>query len=172
MSQLPLFRQMNPHGFYYDDTLYPEGTEFHFTDTPNDWLEPLNEAAREAKDKWCDEQDELHRKYCEKVGRMYTPRPRDWREGIAMLREDVTAEVRARDEKKSSKLQPTRRAPVPPQGHLRPAANGESFSAAKRPNQKSSKISNVREPAPVQNPEAKPIAILGKNFDESLAASR
>lgn len=155
-EELPLFRQTNPAGFWYDETLWPEGSEFYFSDTPNDWLEPLNEAARVAKEAWCDEQDELHRKYCEKMGRMFTPRPRDWREAVAMRREDVTAEMDAREARKAPKLQPTKRDPVPAQAHL----------AKKKA--KISKMSGAKLPAPVPNPETKPVGILGKDFTEML----
>jgi len=165
-NELPLFRQMNPQGLFYDDTLYPEGTEFYFTDTPNDWLEPLNEAARVAKDEWCDKQDALHKAYCEKVGRPYCPRPRDWREGVAMRREDITAQVEAKDAKMAArKLTTTKRLPVPPQGHLRSSPSGDSFALDKRDRQKSAKLTGVKLPqAPV--PGEKPIGILGKNFEE------
>ncbi len=169
-GELPLFRQMNPQGLYYDDTLYPEGTEFFFTDTPNDWLEPLNEAARVAKDEWCDKQDALHEKYCEKVGRPYTPRPRDWREGVAMRREDVLAErdaAEAAAKPAVRKLQTTKRLPVPPQGHLRSSPSGDTFSAAKRANKSAGKLTGVKMPV-APGPAEAPKPILGKNFEEML----
>jgi hypothetical protein len=45
----PKYRQLNPRGFFAeDDTLYPEDTEFYYTGTPNEFMEPLNEPAKAA----------------------------------------------------------------------------------------------------------------------------
>lgn len=156
-EELPLFRQTNPKGFWYDETLWPENTEFFYLDTPNDWLEPLNAAARAAKDAWCDEQDELHRKYCEKMNRPFTPRPRDWREGVDMMRADAVTAREAKDAGPAArKLISTKRDPVPAQAHL----------GKKKP--ASTKMSGVKLPPAIPSPETKPIGILGANFNEML----
>lgn len=156
-EELPQWRQTNPAGFWCDETLWPEDATFYYTDTPNDWLEPLNAAARAAKDAWCDEQDELHRKYCEKVGRPFTPRPRDWREGVDMMRSDAITEREAKDSGVAArKIMSTKREPVPAQGHLAKKKAAPS------------KMSGVKMPQPMPNPEAKPVGILGKNFNEML----
>lgn len=43
-DHLPHYRLLRP--FFADDTFFEEGMELYFDGTPNEWMEPLNEAAK------------------------------------------------------------------------------------------------------------------------------
>jgi hypothetical protein len=159
-TELPKFRQTNPHGFYYEDTLWPEGTEFYFTDTPNEFMEPLNEPARIALNAYLDKLDEEARKLAEKMGRPFYGRPREFADQVDLIRQDAQQIRDEKDRAATSKMQPVKRAPVPVQGHLAKKARPPS------------KMTGAKVPAPQPSPEAKPIAILGKNFEEMLPNNR
>lgn len=162
-KELPFYEQMNPHGFFADDdTLYPEGSKFYWSGIPNDYMRPLNGAAVEALEKYNAELDEQHRKYCEKTGRPFTPRPTDWREAAGLRREDETARLEAQSAKKT-KVTPVKSGKPNIQGHI----NSEG-QIVKRGRGRPPKIQGAIMPTPPKVGE-KPPAILGKGFEDTLS---
>lgn len=107
----PRYRILNSPGFFAeDDTLYPPGTEIVYLGTPNEHMEPLNEAAREAVDKY---QAELDAGYAAKAaanGRPIGIRPRDLGEQI----DDQRADQKARERK----VYPVAGEKIPPMGSM------------------------------------------------------
>ena len=159
-SDTPLYRQCNPHGFFADDdTLYPEGSTFYWLDTPNEFMEPLNEAARRKMSDYLDHLDDLAKKHAEKMGRPFYGRPRELSDAIGQAREDA---ITTRDGKEASatpgkkKIIATKRAPVSPQGHMAKRARPTSIQGAQMP------------PPDVPSSD-KPINILGSRFEETLS---
>lgn len=73
----PAYRILNEKGFFGpDDHLYAEGSEIYYEGEPNEDMEPLNEPAQKAMEKYFDKLDALARKVAEKAGIEYAGRPR------------------------------------------------------------------------------------------------
>ncbi len=166
-TEMPKYRQMNPKGFFADDdNLYPEGTEFYWLDTPNEFMEPLNQPAVDAMNKYLDFLDECAKKHAEKMGRPFYGRPRTQNEQIDQAREDAQAIADAKAAgvaPKRNKIRAVERAKPGIQGHM--TADGKML---KRKPGRPSKMSGVKLPEPVKAPEQKPVAILGSNFADIL----
>jgi hypothetical protein len=164
-TEMPKYRQMNPHGFFADDdTLYPEGTEFYWGGEPNEFMEPLNQPALEAMNKYTEYLDECARKYAEKMGRPFMGRTKSFAETYDQLLEDaktIAAEKDASKRVKKIKLTAPKKPNV--QGHL--DANGQMIR--RRPG-RPPKIAGAVFPEPPKAQEPKPIQILGKDFTDTL----
>lgn len=108
----PRYRILNSPGFFAeDDTLYPPGTEIVYLGTPNEHMEPLNDAAREAVDKHTAYLDQCYAEKMHANGRAVGVRPRELGDQIA----EASAEAR---EKRERKVYPTAGQPIPPMGNM------------------------------------------------------
>ena len=86
----PVYRILNEQGFFGpDDTLHPAGELIVLYDTPNEDMEPMNELAQEAFEKYVDTLEESARVVAERNGRYYAGRPRTKDEMIANASEDA-----------------------------------------------------------------------------------
>ena len=79
----PVYRILNEQGFYApNDRLYQAGEFVALWDVPNEDMEPMNELAREALDKYIDTLEASAKLVAEKNGRAYSGRPRSKEEMI------------------------------------------------------------------------------------------
>ena len=86
----PVYRVLNEKGFYGpDDALHPEGEIIVLYDVPNEDMEPMNELARAAFEKYIDSLEESARVVAEKNGRFFAGRPRTKEEMIANASADA-----------------------------------------------------------------------------------
>jgi hypothetical protein len=156
---MPLYLQMNPHGFYADDTLFPEGTKLYFMGEPNEYLKPLNGIARMKVKEYFAKLDAEWAKYCEKQGKQLTRRPVDFADVVAELSTDARAQVanQARTVMVAEKPQKGM------QGHLN-ADGSLRRKPGRPPKTKVAAMPSVK--APVGE---KPVQILGSNFEQSLS---
>lgn len=77
-KEIPHYRILAVHGFFGpDDHLYDLDKEIWFEGTPNDEMEPLNEAARVRLSVELERLDRLARIAAEKLNRPFVERPRD-----------------------------------------------------------------------------------------------
>lgn len=73
----PVYRVLNPNGFFGpNDHLFKEDEEIVYDGTPNEELEPLNEAAKQKMVAFIENLDSEARKTAEKLGRPFVERPR------------------------------------------------------------------------------------------------
>ena len=86
----PVYRILNEQGFYGpNDTLFQEGEIIVYDDTPNEDMEPMNELARVALEKYIDTLEESARVVAEKNGRSYAGRPRSKNEMLEFASQDA-----------------------------------------------------------------------------------
>lgn len=86
----PVYRILNVAGFYGPDShLYKEGEIIAFRDEPNEDMEPMNQLAKEAMEKYLNKLDELARAVAKKNGRQFAGRPRTLDGVIAVASEDM-----------------------------------------------------------------------------------
>lgn len=71
-SNTPRYRLLAP--CFLDDTLYDEGTEIYWTACPNEEMEPLNELARDASQKYMEMLDDAGRAVAAARNRAFTGR--------------------------------------------------------------------------------------------------
>lgn len=76
-QEMPTYRILSVTGFFGPDShLYREGEEIYYADEPNEDMEPLNEPARQAMEKFFDKLEDAAKKIAAKAGVEYTGRPR------------------------------------------------------------------------------------------------
>ena len=88
---IPTYRQLNPGGFFCEaDFMIMEGEAFEYEGQPNEFMEALNEPAREKLVEFYKKIDEGARAVAEKNGRMYSPHTM----GLDVLVAQATADAR------------------------------------------------------------------------------
>lgn len=93
-TERPAYRILATHGFFGpDDHLYQEGDEIYYDDTPNEEMEPLNEAARVKLEEYLTVLDDKAKEAAEKFGRPFIARPRTLDGAIAMVTEDMKRQM-------------------------------------------------------------------------------
>lgn len=86
----PVYRILNVAGFFGPDShLYKEGEVIAFQDEPNEDMEPMNQMAKDAIEKYLNKLDELARSVAKKNGRQFAGRPRSLDGVIAVASEDM-----------------------------------------------------------------------------------
>jgi hypothetical protein len=89
-SDRPAYRILSEAGFFGpDDHLYRAGDCIVFDDEPNEDMEPLNEPARTALEKFFDKLDAAARRKAEKAGLEYAGRPKSLDEKITLATADA-----------------------------------------------------------------------------------
>lgn len=88
---IPTYRQLDPNGFFCSDGyLLAEGEAFEFDGTPNENMEPLNEAGRKKLTQYLKALDDAARAYAEKHGRHFLGRPKS----LDIMVAEATADAR------------------------------------------------------------------------------
>lgn len=91
-QELPLYRVLNPKGFFADDdSLYPEGTVLNWTGALNEYMEPMNEPAREKMQVYLEELEDGAKAAAAKFGRSYSGRLTDLADIMALAMQDAKA---------------------------------------------------------------------------------
>lgn len=76
-QERPEYRILAVNGFFGPDShLYREGEEIYFEGEPNEDMEPLNEPARAAMEKFFNKLEQAAKELAKKAGVPYTGRPR------------------------------------------------------------------------------------------------
>lgn len=112
-DEQPRYRILNSPGFFAeDDTLYTPGTEIVYLGTPNEHMQPLNDAARARVKQNEDYLDRCYREKAQMRGREAGPRPRDLAEASA---EDTSD---AREIARQRAVYPVEGKPIPVMGNM------------------------------------------------------
>lgn len=84
-QEKPHYRILSVHGFFGPDShLYKEGQDIYFDGEPNEDMEPLNEPARRAMEKFFDKLEEAAKMLAKKAGVPYTGRPRTLEDAVQL----------------------------------------------------------------------------------------
>lgn len=137
-DEQPRYRILNTPGFFAeDDTLYVQGMEIVYLGTPNEHMQPLNDAARAKVKENEDYLDRCYREKSELRGRLAGPRPRELSDASA---EDMAD---ARDHARARTVYPVEGKPIPVMGNMTrrrgPAKNIVSSKAPGAPKRQAPK---------------------------------
>lgn len=147
----PVYRLLK-EWFGPDDTMHWEDEEIAYTGTPNEWMEPLNEPAREQMEIYLKHLDDCGRAVARKYGREYQGRMSDLGDIVAQAAQDAREDRQAADLGKKPRVMPARKGPVPVRGDTVQA------QASKRAN------SGILAVKPVNNrrePRKGPVEVIG-----------
>lgn len=94
MTERPLYRVLDPAGFFGDDdNLWEEGSEIYFDGVPNEQMEPLNQVAEEKLIDYITHLDDLAKVTAEKRGVPFVGRPRTLDGAIAIATQEMRDNV-------------------------------------------------------------------------------
>jgi hypothetical protein len=153
----PVYRLLKDH-YMEDDVLHPEDEVIAFTGTPTEWMEPLNDPARNVMRTYLTFLDKCAQEAAEKQGRPFTGRITDLGDQIAQAMNDArTADA----EGKLNVVLPERR-DVPQRPDLIPVGQRRK-GPGKLLASKSAPVGG--------KPTPKPVSVQGKNYDHDAGGN-
>lgn len=143
--------------FAEDDTLYPEGTVITYTATPNEYMQPLNEVARDRMNEFQATLDAHAQLAAQKAGKAFTGR-------MVELGDQLELAKAIHDGKLARAAQPiieaVRTKDIPLRPDLVPIGKRRGRPA---------KLLGAELPQPEGKPQPKPVHIMGRSYENDAS---